>query len=149
MLRPTKKAYYEFIHLLDKMLSDNLNKVFFKKAWLELTREETTKTWTYLRDKWTLQLLWERITTNTKNDNRIFLEKMNENLRDIRRLRQIPWHNAFKDEFDISYFSQQRELIFRAYMALKILRNIFKYHPKNEGYQIPFYLETGEYIIDY
>jgi hypothetical protein len=40
LIRPTKKEYEAFVHLLDKMISDNLNKKFFKDQ-VDLTIRET------------------------------------------------------------------------------------------------------------
>jgi hypothetical protein len=57
MLRPTRKNYDEFVHLLDKMLSDNLNRDFFAgDISLETTRTRADGT-VQVEPSGTLQLL--------------------------------------------------------------------------------------------
>jgi hypothetical protein len=69
---------------------------------------------------------------------------MFETFREIRRRRQKPAHAINEESFDQSYFQQQRELMIRAYEAIRTLRQAFEFHPRVRGYKIPDWLESGK-----
>jgi hypothetical protein len=49
--------------------------------------------------------------------------------KEVRRIRQKPAHAVRSDQFDPSYSAQQRELMTRAYGAVRVLRLVFAMHP--------------------
>lgn len=145
LVRPTLKELNAFIHLLDKTLSDNINKKFFGDD-IPLEREETRKKDDKItvREKGTIQLLEEWLNTQYSNGDREPINEMFETFREIRRKRQKPAHAINEDDFNQAYFQQQRELMNRAYEAVNILRQIFESHPRVRGYVIPQWLESGK-----
>jgi hypothetical protein len=69
-------------------------------------------------------------------------------LREIRKLRQKPAHAVDENVFDQKYFTQQRELMIRAYTAVRTIRLLLANHPAAKGVEIPDWLYRG-LIWDY
>lgn len=145
LVRPTLRELNTFIHLLDKMLSDNLNKKFFGDD-IPLEREETRKKdgKIIVREKGTIQLLEEWLSVKVRVQEREPLDQMLETFREVRKLRQKPAHAINEDAFNQEYFQQQRALMIRAYGAVRTLRLLFTNHPRVRGYKVPEWLQTGK-----
>lgn len=141
LIRPTKKEYYSFIHCLDKILSDNMNKKFFEKEKLEL------QDWDWY-NKWTIQLL-EDFFSRAHFDDREPVEKVFKYLKSIRKLRQKPWHSVIEDEFDYKYLDEQKEILNNAYYIVRFIRLILTNHPMVRWYKVPDYLYYWDKIINY
>jgi len=150
LLRPTQKAFYEFIHLLDKMVSENINRDFFK--WdINLEKEIERDDWKIIiEQKWTLSLLFERIEKNFLMPNIKPFEEAKKIFKEIRNIRQIPSHTIYDDKYDLEYFKKQRELMINLYWWIRNIRLLVENHPKNKEYkEIPDYLKNPEYILTY
>ena len=131
LLRPTKSELEGFVHLLDKMMSDNISKDFFRGD-LELEREVTRRTdgKIVVEPKGTIQLLEEwlrKFYSSAESEDPV--EILVKAFRKIRKLRQEPAHRIGLDMFDQAIFKEQRALIIEAYNAVRILRIIFGLHP--------------------
>ena len=50
--------------------------------------------------------------------------------REVRQLRQKPAHKVNADSFDQELFKQQRDIVVKAYDAVRTLRLILANHPK-------------------
>ena len=146
LIRPTLEEFNNFIHLFDKMLSDNINKEFFQNDIsyeIEMKRKDGK---IQVQQKGTLKILddWIRIFYNT-HDLRPW-EKSIETLRKIRKMRQTPAHKVNEDQFDQNYFKEQRMIIIDAYLAVRTLRLMFATHPKVKStkIEIPDWLEKHQ-----
>jgi hypothetical protein len=150
MLRPTRKNFDEFIHLLDKLLSDNINQGFFKGD-IPLERQVPRDDGTIeVQRLGTLQLLeeWLRKKYRTADGEDVSREVL-EPLREVRKLRQKPAHALRENEYDRSYPKQQDDLLGKACRALTMLRVIFWSHPRaRERYSPPDWLD-GDKIVFY
>lgn len=130
LLRPTLSEFNSFIHLLDKMMSDNLNKDFFKCD-IELEDEEVRKDGKIVvKPKGTIRLLQEWLGKNFTPIDPTPLVEMFTAFKRIRGLRQKPAHSIRENEFDQHYFKQQRLLMKEAYNAIRIIRLIFANYPQ-------------------
>jgi hypothetical protein len=145
LVRPTLEEFNQFVLLLDQMLSDNLNKDFFRNDVAPECEDERADGKIVVRAKGTLTILddWLRKYFRTP-DWTLWVDSL-KSLRDIRQLRQKPAHAVNENVFDQKYIQQQRELMERAYSALRVLRSIFARHPnvKDANIQIPDWLEKG------
>lgn len=147
LLRPTLKEFNDFCHLLDKMISENINKSFFRRD-ISLDFEEilpngkskiTTKGSLYLLEEWLRRV---HFPDPKPKDEMIRIFKK------VRKLRQIPAHEVQEDIFNQKYFKQQRKLIIDAYGAIRTLRLIFANHPRVKEYKdIPDWLFKGDIRI--
>jgi hypothetical protein len=130
--KPTADEFRSFANELDKLLSQNINKKFFKNK-VDLVDSKGV-------DKGTLRLLDEYLKSYglTCSD----VSDICKPLRYVRYCRQIPAHKITEDEFDTGYWAQQNELIIDVLKAVHLLRKVFDKHPslKDKKYMPPKWL---------
>jgi len=144
MIRPTQKELNSFVHLLDKLVSENFNKDFFRGD-IELEQElPRCEGKVEVRQKGTIGLLeeWLRKKVRFKDDQR-FVE-MIATFKKIRRHRQKPAHSVNEDEFDQRFFREQRDLLVEAYTAIRTLRLIFANDPRTASVKVDQALYEGK-----
>lgn len=143
LIRPTLKEFNDFVHLLDKMISENINRDFFQKD-VEFEVDEVRKDGKIVvRQKGTIQILDEWLAQKYRVQDRTPIEEMLGVFRKIRRLRQHPAHAVDENVFDQKYFKEQRELITKAYEGIRTIRLLLTNHPNVKGYEIPDWLQSG------
>ena len=122
LIRPTGNAFDNFVLILDKLLSDNLNSKFFKGD-LELSVDIITHDGKKERKRVpTIQLLEQWLDEVDRQEK----SEMLKILRRIRRLRSQCAHTLRKDdEFNQEFLEKQRNLIQDAYFAVRTIRIIF------------------------
>ena len=130
LLRPTDSEFNDFILLLDKMMSDNINKRFFENDVDLETEEERDDGKIIIKQKGTIQILESWVNKYFKPLNPQPLEDMMATFRKVRQLRQKPAHKVNTNKFDQTIFKKQREIIISAYDAVRTLRMILANHPK-------------------
>lgn len=144
LIRPTLSEFNAFVHLLDKMLSENINTAFFGTEVDMETYEERKDGKVVARPKGSITALkeWTARMFRTKDE-----QPLNEalaTLKRVRTLRQKPAHAVHEDEFDQRYFREQRELVMKAYEAVRTLRLILANHPATKKHEVPDWLFKGE-----
>jgi hypothetical protein len=145
---PTLKNFNEFILTMDKLLSDNLNKDFFRGT-IPVEREtERADGRIVVHQIGTLQLLedWVRTTIQWENEDdavKIILYPF----RQIRKLRQNPAHKIEENRYDKSYEERQRELLCKVYQSVAQLRFTLSNHPSAPQISLPAYLEEGNIVF--
>jgi hypothetical protein len=147
-LRPTRKNHSAFIHLLDKMLADNINHDFFQDeipAREEIPRSDGT---IESRQRGTLTMFhdWLKFTISVPDES-VFLDII-EPLKKVRKLRQKPAHSIMEDEYNIKYYQLQDDLMEEVYTAIRYIRLLFANHPKAKDCEIPDWLYEGR-IVNY
>jgi len=148
-LRPTLKNYNSFVLLLDKLISENINKDFFRG---DLKLEEKIsrgKDEFEIRQKSTLSLLDEWLNRKLKYSDQSLKEKeiseLMSPLREVRKLRQKPAHSINEDKYDEKYNELQKDLISKTYGSMRMLRLLFAKHPNAKGFnKIPKLLLEGK-----
>lgn len=146
LIRPTVQEFDSFIHLLDKLMSDNINKKFFKGD-IPLEIEETRADGKILvTQKGTISLLDEWLRAHYKTSDWepwIFAIGV---FKKIRKKRQAPAHDITQNEFNNKYAKDQRELMKEVYEALTILRHALEGHPlcRGKDFDIPESLNSGK-----
>jgi hypothetical protein len=144
LLRPTQKAFNDFVLVLDKMLSDNINLKFFgEDVALEIDRQRPDGKIVVER-KGTLRVLDDWLSQTVRFPDPTPKDGMISTLRRIRKLRQQPAHSIKEDKFDQRFFHEQRELVVQAYQAIRTLRLILANHPATTVVEIPEWLLNGE-----
>lgn len=146
LIRPTAKELNGFIHILDKMVSENINPKFFKgevDPEVETVRGDGK---VVVSRKGTLTMLEEFVRANFPfAPNRMKpVDDMFATFKKIRKQRTAPAHSIEEDEFNQKYFKEQRELFIEAYTALRMLRLILQNHPKADRTKIPDWLYKGD-----
>jgi len=150
LVRPTLNEYNNFVSLMDKMLSDNINVKFFKNEIFVADQITMSNGKVKNQSKGTLTILNEWMRFFFQTDNWSQWDESISALRDVRKQRQKPAHAIESDVFDQEYFKRQRELIINTYKALRTIRLIFAMHPlvKQAKIDIPRAIQEGT-ILDY
>jgi hypothetical protein len=143
LLRPTLKEFNDFVRLLDSMTSDNINLKFFQDD-VPLEREtERNDGRVQVERKGSIQVLQEWIEARFHPKEKSSMDEMFNTFREIRKLRNKPSHTPMENEFSITIASEQRELMKRAYGAVRLLRLILVNHPKARTVKIDRHLIDG------
>lgn len=143
LLRPTLKEYNNFVHLLDKMLSENINREFFGKDVPFETDELRKDGKVVVRQKGTLHILHDWLRSEFETDDWSEITEMIDTLRRIRALRQKPAHSLEDNRFDQRFVYEQRELVKSAYRAVKVLRVVLGLHPDASKVSVDHHLQEG------
>lgn len=141
---PTLKNYNDFILLLDKMISENINKDFFEGKVEFFEFKELEKGMVERQSKGTIQIFEEWLTSvfNVKSDgtvNELFIP-----LKKIRRERQNPAHRINENQYDRQLIEKQKEIMDEVYSVFRNLRNIFQQQPKARNFEVPDWLKNGK-----
>ncbi len=145
LIRPTLAEYNSFIHLLDKMLSEDINRKFFKEDIQPKREIERGDGKIVVQNKRTLAILDEWIRTYYNTEDWGYWDKTRESFKKIRKLRQKPAHSLNENEFDQKYIKEQREIIMQAYEGIRTLRLMLQNHPlvQSAEIEIPDWLNEG------
>jgi hypothetical protein len=144
LIRPTLREFNGFVHLLDKMVSDNINFDFFgRDVPVEEERERSDGRIEVVK-KGSLRGLDEWLNRSVRLDDASAVEDILSTFKKIRALRQRPAHAIEEDVFDQQYFKKQREVIIEANSALQTLRLILALHPAAQAYVVPNRLASGK-----
>ena len=141
---PTLKNYNDFILLLDKMLSENINKDFFREnvelyEFIPIGNNQVER-----KSKGTLRLLEEWLLSTYNHPDNEILKDLFKPLKKVRSERQNPAHKISENNYDLKYIDMQKEVVDGCYSSVRALRNIFQHHPKAKGFRIPDWLDNGK-----
>ena len=143
LIRPTLKEYNDFILILDKLISDNINRKFFCND-VSFEQDEARKDGKIVvSPKGTIKILDDWLKLFYRIEDRKPIDEMIDTFKNIRKSRNPSAHDIDNNVFDQKYFKQQRELIIKAYKGIRLLRVIFESHPNVAGYEIPDYLQSN------
>ncbi|NWG76516.1 MAG: AAA family ATPase [Rubrivivax sp.] len=144
IVRPTLKEFNDFVLLLDKMISDNINMNFFQSE-VPYEQEQIRNDGKVIaQPKGTLSVLDDWIHSKYRTDDWKSIKEMLETFRDIRKKRQKPAHAVNENVFDQKYFREQRQLIIRAYQAVRTLRLMLGNHPHTKDVKIHEIIRDGK-----
>jgi hypothetical protein len=147
LMKPTKKAFLDFAHVLDKVVSENINREFFAAQGIELEERQTSDGHISVTNKGTLRLLEEwlakRIRIHSKNGPAVIVAPLKE----VRNLRQAPAHKFIDDEFSIQYQSKKEKLILDVYISISNIRMFFQTHPRARNYEFPEHLKPENIVV--
>ena len=144
---PTSKNYEDFVHLLDKMLSDNINKKFFDGKIDEYELVPIENNLVERKMKGTIRMLEEWFNKNVKPQDEQLHKDIFKFLKDIRKERQNPAHRISKNVYDKKYITMQIEMIEKAYTVVHALRTAYQLHPLANSFEIPAYLDEAKIKI--
>ena len=130
LIRPTAKEFMEFCQTLDKMMSENINRKFFRGEVPE--RHETVREdgKVEVTTKGTIALLKEWLSKNWHPKDPAAFEDGFSIFKEVRNLRNPQAHKLIDDTFDQKYLADQRMLLSRVYEIMHALRFILGSHPR-------------------
>lgn len=142
LILPTLREFELFCHTLDRMMSDNLNKEFFKDKIIESDLSEG-ETMEKIDNQFIRKLeIW--ISKTVRFSDHGPKDEMFKTFREIRGLRSKPAHSHFKNEWDLRFYEDQKKLIKQAYTAIRTLRLILANHKLTKSVEVPEWLFKGE-----
>lgn len=144
LVRPTLKEYNDFVLLMDKMLSDNINKDFFMGEIPDEYEETRSDGKIVVHYKNTITLLDEWIHEKFRTPDWEPIDELIKTLREVRQQRRHPAHAIKENVFDQQYIHKQRELIIEAYKAVQTIRLMFTNHPKCKDVKVDPILFEGK-----
>lgn len=143
---PTLKNYYDFVLVLEKMIVHNISYKTFQKSALYIASVERKDEKN--NDKGSLVMFEEWLNKNIKTSEDLS-QLIIKPLRNIRKIRQKPAHELTSNEYDISLYQKQIDLMNSTYSSVRAIRLFFSNHPLAKNIQIQEYLITGEDIVAY
>ena len=146
LVRPTLEEFNLFVLMLDQMISDNINKDFFRNEVPYETEMPRRDGKILVQNKGTLQILDDWMKAFYQTDDWTPWDDVINVFREVRKLRQRPAHSVNENEFNQKYFKEQRELIIKAYEAMNVLRMVLQTHPlvAEANIKIPKWLDEGK-----
>jgi hypothetical protein len=145
MVRPTLADFNAFVCVLDQILSESVDRDFFRddvQSEIQETRDDGR---VVSHRKGSLELLvdWgSRAVPPSQLDR--WLQACRA-IRKVRSLRQIPEHAADENAFDQSYIKKQRDLMIATYKSLHDIRDMISRHPSAGGVRlaVPKWMRNG------
>jgi hypothetical protein len=148
LLRPTRRNCEDFIHLLDKMLSENIDRQFFVGVGLRLEEQISRASGGIeSRPKGSVRLLTEWLKKSVHFSDPTLIDYALGPMKWIRKLRRNPAHKIQDDRFDTRYYKLQERILIRGYRALQCLRLILSSHPTANGYRVSAALEQEKIAL--
>lgn len=141
--RPTLRNYERFIHVLDKMLSENLEKAFFRGDVDDEERVARKDGSIEVRKRGTLAMLDEWLRTCWEVTDANYPSNIMSALREVRDLRQQPAHKIVANEYDKQFALKQDELVARVYKSLRFLRMLLQNYTEAKAVKVPEDLQKG------
>lgn len=141
--RPTLRNYEAFVHVLDKMLSDNIDKAFFRGDVDDEERVQRKDGSIEVRPRGSLTMLEEWLRTRWQVKHPDYPANIMAALREVRELRQQPAHKIVANEYDKQYAVKQDELVERVYKSLRILRLLLQNYPEATAVKVSEDLQKG------
>jgi hypothetical protein len=148
MLRPTLRNFHEFALTLDKMLSDNLNRDFFRGDIPLEDKVVAADGSVEVRPLGTITLLERWLDAKYRNrDGEEIGTEVVEPLREVRKARQPTAHSLSQDAYDLSLPNAQDALLVAALRSLQKLRLIFSSHRDTREYKAPEWLDGNKIVF--
>lgn len=141
--KPTYESYYKLVHIIDKLISENIHKDFFKSE-IDLQEKIPQHNNEFkVVDKGTIRLLEEWINKKFKFPDSEPKNKMIDIFKKVRKERHKPAHSLTDDNYNVHYFEKQKELVIESYRSIRTLRLILMNHPLTKSYNPPEWLQKG------
>lgn len=146
ILLPTLKNYYDFVLVLEKIVVHNISYKTFQKDAPHIRsidrKDESGK------DKGSLAMFEEWLSKNIRTQENL-ADLIIKPLKNIRNIRQKPAHELTSNEYDITLYQKQFNLMNDTYTAIRAIRLFFANHPLAKDVKVPEYLVSGKGIVNY
>ncbi len=141
-IRPTKRELHNFIEQLNKMLIDNMQAEFFRRAKVDIVEERRDGEGNvYWAQRGTITMLKDFIEKTIRNDPQGAVPHANQTLRRIRKLRSSVAHDIKDNEYDPTVWRAQTTLVNDAYRTVLTIRQLLQSHPRAASVWIPQMLD--------
>jgi len=146
ILLPTLKNYYDFVLVLEKIIVHNISyKTFQKDAPHIGSIDRKDKSG---KDKGSLVMFEEWLSKNIRTQENL-TDLIIKPLKNIRNIRQKPAHELTSNEYDVTLYQKQFNLMNDTYTAIRAIRLFFANHPLAKDVKVPEHLVSGKSIVNY
>lgn len=146
ILLPTLKNYYDFVLVLEKIIVHNISYKTFQKDAPHIRsidrKDELGK------DKGSLVMFEEWLSKNIRTQENL-ADLIIKPLKNIRNIRQKPAHELTSNEYDVTLYQKQFNLMNDTYTAIRAIRMFFANHPLAKDVKVPEHLVSGKDIVNY
>ncbi|NJD02245.1 MAG: hypothetical protein FIA99_06530 [Ruminiclostridium sp.] len=146
ILLPTLKNYYDFVLVLEKIIVHNISYKTFQKDAPHIRsidrKDESGK------DKGSLVMFEEWLSKNIRTQENL-ADLIIKPLKNIRNIRQKPAHELTSNEYDVTLYQKQFNLMNDTYTAIRAIRMFFANHPLAKDVKVPEHLVSGKDIVNY
>ena len=139
---PTIKNYYEFITALEKIACNNISTKAFTEPQFH------SKAISQESNEGSIVLLGKWLKTNGMDESAVD-DRIVSPLKKVRKIRQIPAHELFRNVYDKTLYKEQNNLIEEVFMSIHALRIMLSRHPLAINVEIPNYLDDLNCIAIY
>lgn len=143
---PTLKNYYDFVLVLEKIIVHNISYKTFQKNAPHIRsikrKDESDK------DKGSLLMFKEWLSKNIRTQENL-ADLIIKPLKNIRYIRQKPAHELTSNEYDVTLYQKQFNLMNDTYTAIRAIRLFFASHPLAKDVKVPEHLVCGKGIVNY
>ncbi len=136
-MKPTLRNYGDFVHLFDKMLSENININALGNDVCREERVEMSSGEIEVRSEGSIALLEEWLLLRYSTLKGVKMSQLIKPIQEVRRLRQKPAHKITLDRYDNRYYVLQEELVGKVYVALHGIRSLLAKDPALSAYKPP------------
>lgn len=138
---PTSRNYYDFVNLLDKYISENINKSFFIGR-IDLEELKPIGDNKYERiQKGTIRALEEWLSKFFKYPDENTPKEIVKPFKMVRTERQKPAHKVINNHYDPTYIEKQKEVMEACYLSMGSIRRNIGTHPKAKGVELPDWID--------
>lgn len=140
---PTSKNFELFVHSLDKALSENLDRDFFKGKVRQKDEIFSNSGEREVRNRGSLAMLQEWLLNSAKWESESrFKEVVMQPLLTVRNLRQKPAHSFTTNSHSENFTRKRKELLWSVYNSLANMRRAFQTHPDRSSIEVPYWLDS-------
>jgi hypothetical protein len=141
LMNTTRQDYLNFVQILDKIISENLNQDFFARQGFRPVDSTTNQT------KGTLTLLYEWLKRFVRIEDEDGAQTIMAPLKRVRKERQPNAHTIVRDNYSRNYQKLKEDLAREVYMSISNLRAFFQTHPRAKDYEIPTALDAKNIVL--
>jgi len=142
--RPTLRNYNEFVLGMDKLLSENLDREFFRGEVALEEEKEREDGKIVVSQRGTISLLNEWLRGAIRwSDEEEAVRVIIKPLQYVRRERQAPAHKLQENNYSAKYDEKQHEIFRDVYVALFNFRATLAEHPNAPAIEVPRYIANG------
>jgi hypothetical protein len=140
LMNTTKQEYLNFAHLLDKIISENLDYDFFDAQNIAPMEGNNTR-------KGSLRRLEEWLQRDIHIEGENGAATILAPLRAARKARQPTAHSVVIDEFSPKYQRLKEELVTNVYVAIWNVRLLIQTHPRAAGFETHREPDPGDIVV--
>lgn len=142
ILFPTRKNYYDFVNVLEKITCNNISMKAFTNV------QKNTRSVRHEENEGSIAVLSKWLKANGRDQQDVD-DIIIAPLKKVRKIRQIPAHEVINNESDKAVYKDQNQLIEEVFWSVHGLRIMLGTHPLAKSVSVPDHLNDEKKIAIY